>query len=127
MLKETMTLKNLKLAISKLKSGYKENLSELERDGIIQRFEFTVELCWNSSKKVLQTNGIKTDSPKDVFRELGKNGWIPNVEIWFDYLVARNKSSHIYNEQMALDLLKIIPKFISDAENLLLTLEKHLK
>lgn len=122
-----MTLKNLKLALSKLKSGYKENLSELERDGVIQRFEFTIELCWNSSKKILEANGIKTDSPKDVFRELGKNGWISNVEIWFDYLLARNKTSHIYNEQVALEILNLIPQFIKDAESLLSILEKHLK
>lgn len=33
-------------------------LSELEKNGLIQRFEFTIELLWNTIKDYLQEEGL---------------------------------------------------------------------
>jgi nucleotidyltransferase substrate binding protein (TIGR01987 family) len=54
----------------------KEAKSELERDGAIQRFEYTYELVWKTLKKVLSFNGIEANSPRDVFREAARQGLI---------------------------------------------------
>ncbi len=114
-------------ALDSLKRGYIEQPTELERDGLIQRFEYTLELCWKSSKKVLYLNGIEVDTPKNVIRELGNLGWISNPESWIDYIEKRNETSHMYNEEIANKIFKVIKNFMADADSLLSILEKKNK
>lgn len=99
----------------------------LERDGIIQRFEYCLEVAWNSAKKVLEYQEVRVDTPRNVFRELAKLGWIDNPEDWMEYLEARNKTRHIYHEEIAKELFKLIPPFLSASHNLLDVLENKLK
>jgi nucleotidyltransferase substrate binding protein (TIGR01987 family) len=120
-----LTIKRLQKALDTLKAGYKKNPSELERDGLIQRFEYTLELCWKTSKKVLFSNGIEVDTPKNVMRELGQLNWISNPERWIDYIDKRNETSHMYNEDVAIRIFDVIEKFISDAESLIIILDKN--
>jgi nucleotidyltransferase substrate binding protein (TIGR01987 family) len=122
-----ISLSPLRKALESLKKGYTDNPSELERDGVIQRFKYTLELCWKSSKKILYANGIEVDTPKNVVGELGQLGWIPNPEDWIDYIDKRNETSHMYNEEVAIKIFGIIRGFISDVEALLITLEKKIK
>jgi nucleotidyltransferase substrate binding protein (TIGR01987 family) len=122
-----LTLVRLNKALESLKKGYKENPSELERDGIIQRFEYTLELCWKTSKKVLFSNGIEIDTPKNVVREMGQLNWISNPEVWIDYIDKRNETSHMYNEDVAIKIFSVIKNFILDAELLKNTLEEKKK
>lgn len=118
-----ISLARLEKALDSLRRGYKENPSELERDGLIQRFEYTVELCWKTSKKVLIANGIDSDTPKNIVRELAQLGWIENPEAWIDYVNKRNETSHIYNEEVAARIFSVIKQFIVDADALIKTLE----
>lgn len=122
-----LTLVRLNKALASLKNGYKKNPSELERDGIIQRFEYTLELCWKTSKKVLFSNGIEIDTPKNVVREMGQLNWISNPEAWIDYIDKRNETSHMYNEDVAIKIFSVINNFIIDAELLIHTLETKKK
>ena len=118
-----LNLSALKKALDSLKNGYSENPSELERDGIIQRFEFTLELSWKTAKKILRSNDIEVDVPKNVFREMASLGWIDSAELWMEYVNARNKASHIYNEEMATAVFSVISDFIKDTESLIKILE----
>jgi nucleotidyltransferase substrate binding protein (TIGR01987 family) len=118
-----ISLSRAKKALDTLKRGYKDKPSELERDGLIQRFEYTMEICWKSSKKVLHLNGIDVDSPKNVIRELGNLNWIKEPKVWIDYLEKRNETSHIYNEEVAEKIFAVIKNFIKDAEDLINILE----
>ncbi|HXH74024.1 MAG TPA: HI0074 family nucleotidyltransferase substrate-binding subunit [Bacteriovoracaceae bacterium] len=122
-----ISLSRVKKALDSLKRGYKDQLSELERDGLIQRFEFTLEQCWKTSKKVLLNNGIDVDTPKNVFREMGSLGWIKHPEKWLDYIEKRNEASHMYNEEIAVRIFSVIKDFIIDAEKLIITLENKNK
>lgn len=119
-----ISLDRLEKALGTLKQGYKLNPNELERDGLIQRFEYSVELCWKTAKKVLLNSGIQADSPKNVIRELANLGWIDNPEDWIDYIDKRNETSHIYNEEVANRIFSVIGKFIGDSESLLVSLEE---
>lgn len=121
-----ITLEKLKKALDSLDRGYKPNPSELERDGIIQRFEFCVELTWKSAKKILSQNSIETDVPKNVFRELASIGWIDNPETWFEFLKQRNMASHIYNEEIAIEIFSVVPSFITESKKLYETLSKKI-
>ena len=49
-MKSFTKLSDLLSALEQLKSGLLEAKNDLDRDGVIQRFEFTFELLW----KVLQ-------------------------------------------------------------------------
>lgn len=56
---------NFEKAFFKLKEAIeKEELSELERNGLIQRFEFTLELAWKTLKDFLDHEGFIVKSPK---------------------------------------------------------------
>ena len=101
--------------------------SLLERDGMIQRFEYCLEVSWNSAKKILDYQEYKVDTPRNIFRELAKLGWINNPEQWIEFLEARNKASHIYHEEVANELFKIIPLFLKASHELLNVLEEKLK
>lgn len=93
----------LQNAINKLEEAIKEdNKSEIYRDAIIQRFEFTIELTWKTLKKIStykwnQTRGF----PKDFFKKFQEIWIIQNIDIRIDFLDQRNLLSHMYNEKTA--------------------------
>ncbi len=81
-------LKNLEEALAI------QNPSDLERDGTIQRFEYCYELIWKLAQRTLKDNDLEAETPKIVFRELGRVGWIDNVEAWIAFQKMRNETSH---------------------------------
>ena len=79
-----------------------ERLDELERDGLIQRFEFTFELAWKSLKAYLEHQGVpELRFPKQVLREAYAAGVIDHDALWLAMLDARNRTSHLYDEDAA--------------------------
>jgi nucleotidyltransferase substrate binding protein (TIGR01987 family) len=59
-------------------------LNDLERDGVVQRFECCFELLWKTSKRVLHSVGIEPASPRSVIRDLARQGFINDAEEWDD-------------------------------------------
>lgn len=100
--------------------------NELERDGVIQRFEYTFELCWKSIRKCLFFLGRAevSGSPRPLFRDALEEHLIHDIEPWFAYLEARNLTSHIYNRDQAEKVFEAIKGFAVHAEALL-TAIKH--
>lgn len=120
-------LDNYKRALKTLDDAMtKPPASQLERDGMIQRFEYCLEISWNSAKKVLEYQEYKVDTPRNIFRELAKIGWIDNPEQWIEFLEARNKTSHMYHEEIANELFRLIPAFLNASHRLLNVLEENL-
>lgn len=103
-------------ALSRLKEALALPKDEIVRDSVIQRFEFTMEFSWKTAKKIMGTN---TTIPKLVIREMADGGLIADPKIWFDYLEARNLSSHTYKEALAEQVYDVAKKSISDFEMLL--------
>ncbi len=85
--------------------------TDQEKAGAIQAFEFCYELSWKMLKKVLRKKGIEVASPRDAFREAGRNNLIENVEAWFEFLEGRNLTSHTYEENYVNDVIKLFPGF----------------
>ncbi|GAB1467832.1 nucleotidyltransferase substrate binding protein [Candidatus Cloacimonadota bacterium] len=83
-----------------------EKPSPLERAGIIQIFEFTSELAWNTLKDYLQNQGV-TDitGSRDAIRKAFKHGLITDGTNWMKMLESRNLTSHLYNEDVAISIL----------------------
>jgi len=82
----------------------------LALDGTIQRFEFTFEIAWKTLKVYLEDYGIISNSPKGCLKEAFRIGWIGEEEPWLSLLQARNMTSHVYNEQMVMEIHKEIKK-----------------
>lgn len=90
-------------------------LDDLMRDGAIQRFEYCVELSWKAAKKKLEQNGLQASTPKDVYRVMAQAGLVEDAKPWFEYLEARNQTSHMYKEDVANAIFKVLPSFLNDA------------
>jgi len=78
------------------------NLTKLEKQGVIQAFEFTHELAWNVLKDFLDNQGNQfIKGSKDATREAFKVALITEGEQWMAMIQSRNISSHTYDEETA--------------------------
>jgi len=81
-----------------LEARNKPDLNELERNGLIQRFEFTIELAWKVMKDFLEEKGfLFKPSPKDTFRQAQEAKYIDVAQELIDGLNIRNELSHDYD------------------------------
>ncbi|MCW3122572.1 MAG: nucleotidyltransferase [Flavipsychrobacter sp.] len=89
-----------------------DNLSELEKDGLIQRFEFTFDLAWKVMQDYLQFSGYNDiKGPRSCIKQMAHDNLI-DAFVWGEILIARNELSHIYNEDKSRDFLdKIVNDF----------------
>ena len=73
-------------------------LSQLEKEGIIQRFEYTFELAWKTLKDKMEFDGIVLDqiSPRAVVREAFAAKYIDDAGTWLKMIGDRNLMSHTY-------------------------------
>jgi len=78
-------------------------LSDLERQGLIQAFEFTHELAWNTLKDFLTARGIseKLYGSRDATRAAFAAELIEDGDAWMQMIEHRNESSHTYNDDVA--------------------------
>jgi len=76
-----------------------KELSLLEKEGIVQRFEFTLELGWKTLKDKMEYDGIVFDkiSPKMVAKVAYNAKYIQDVELWIQMINDRNLLSHTYD------------------------------
>jgi nucleotidyltransferase substrate binding protein (TIGR01987 family) len=77
-----------------------EDLSKLEKEGFVQRFEYTLELAWKTLKDYLLEQGFDLASPKEVIRQAFQNEIITDGEVWMEALSRRNLTSHTYNPEV---------------------------
>ena len=87
-----------------------EELNQLEREGVIQRFEFTFELSWQLLKDRMEYDGMSISpiTPRNVIREAASSGLIEDGETWIDMLTDRNRMSHTYNFATFEDVIRNI-------------------
>ena len=100
-------------------------LSELERQGLIQAFEYTHELAWKTMKDFLESRGnASIYGSRDATREAFKLGLIQDGEVWMDMIKNRNRSSHTYNEATAEEIANaIVEEYLQEFETFQQTFE----
>lgn len=99
-------------------------LSDLEKQGLIQAFEYTHELAWNCLKDFLTHRGQQNiyDS-RDATRKAFELGLIGEGAVWMDMIASRNRTSHTYNQATADAIASAItqqyqPQFLALADKL---------
>lgn len=117
MKKSDIDLSSLKSALKAFEDAL-EPKNLLERDGSIQRFEFTFELAWKTLAKVLQSDQpLEDNSVRGILREGARRNLISNVEKWFEFQTARNQTSQTYDEKVAEQVFaaaKSLPPFVHE-------------
>jgi nucleotidyltransferase substrate binding protein (TIGR01987 family) len=77
-------------------------LTDLEQQGIIQAFEFTHELAWNTLKDFLEPTGATNlFGSVNTTRAAFAAGLIENGEAWMEMIKDRNLTTHTYDERTA--------------------------
>lgn len=74
-------------------------LKQLEKEGVIQRFEYCFELAWKTIKDYMESCGtiFATVTPKSVLKDAFQAKVIEDGQVWIDMLNHRNLLSHTYN------------------------------
>lgn len=123
-----VSLLELEKAISSLEEAiglYKNARNDIEkkafRDAAIQRFEFSIELSWKTSMKVL---GSTTAAAKTALREMARNNLIDDPSIWISFIDGRNETSHSYDEDVAKKIYVMLLNFLPYAKALLSKLKE---
>lgn len=78
-----------------------ESPSDLEKEGTIQRFEFTHELAWKVMKDYLTFEGITgIVGSRSATREAFNKGLITDGQTWMDMIESRSKTVHTYIDEI---------------------------
>ncbi|MCF6356627.1 MAG: nucleotidyltransferase substrate binding protein [Draconibacterium sp.] len=75
-------------------------LSDLEKEGLVQRFEYTFELAWKTLKDFLESQNVEAKFPREVIKKGFQYEIIDDGEIWMDMLEKRNLMMHTYDEKV---------------------------
>ncbi len=104
---------NYRKALAKLTQtvtqSNKDDLSELEQEGLIQRFEYTYELAWKTLQDLLRDKGY-TDiaGPNPVLSQAFADGYITDADGWRKMKKARELTSHTYNSETAEEIAEAV-------------------
>jgi len=118
------SLKKLIAAHKKLEEGLEQAIDELDKDGIIQRFQFTFELLWKALKIYLEYQGIIVKTPRDSFIEAFRIDLFDDEKLFLDMLEDRNSTAHIYDKETSEKIFnRIKEKYSSEIAKLIRQLE----
>ena len=114
---------NFEKAFSRFKEALEEEeLTELERNGVVKRFEFTLELGWKTLKDYMQDQGLTFQlTPKGTLRQAQQSGFIDYAQVLIDAVEVRNSLAHDYDGE------KFEEAEVSIREEIFPALEKLLK
>ena len=87
-----------------------EKETDIKRDAVIKRFEFTYELLWKTYKKIARLQKLDYFSPKACFQFAFKSGLLKDEQLFLEIIDARNKTTYVYSEKEA----KVIYNFIKE-------------
>lgn len=104
---------NYRKALAQLKEAIdlanQRPLTKLEEQGLIQGFEYTYELAWNTLKDFLLDQGNQeVFGSRDAIQQAFKMGLIQDGETWMEMFKDRNKTSHTYNSETAAEISSAI-------------------
>ena len=88
---------------------FMEDLSELEIEGLVQRFEYTFELAWKVLQDLLIYKGYEFMlGPNGTMKMAFEDGLISDHDGWRKMAKSRNTLSHVYDEEEVMPIIKLI-------------------
>lgn len=121
-------LTNLEKALNRFKEVLQEPESTIVMDATIQRFEFSYELMWKTLKIFLEDiHGIRVVSPRQVFKEAYALSFMETDNLFLEMLHSRNLLAHTYNEDLANDIYKKCPSYLSAMQDILKCMSNEVK
>ncbi|MEH6825931.1 MAG: HI0074 family nucleotidyltransferase substrate-binding subunit [Motiliproteus sp.] len=119
----SLILTPLAKAVASLENAIAQPKNEFIRDAVIQRFEYTYELCWKMLRRQLAEDqgdsAVKLLSRKELFRMAAEYEMLNDPVAWFKYHKARNETSLLYDQTKAEEVYLIAIEFSEDARKLL--------
>ena len=101
--------KACKRLIEVTESDTSDDLSELEQEGLIQRFEYTFELSWKVMQDLLIYKGYEfMVGPNGTLKMAFEDGLISDHDGWRQMAKSRNMLSHVYDEEEANAIVRLI-------------------
>lgn len=92
----------------------KGQLSELEEQGLIQAFEYTYELAWNTIKDFYEHQGeTGIQGSRDAIRLAFRRKLIAHGDVWMRMIQSRALTSLTYNEDTAQDIRSDLSRILS--------------
>jgi nucleotidyltransferase substrate binding protein (TIGR01987 family) len=94
------------------------------RDGLVQRFEFTYEIAHRTLKRFLESRAatpgtIDAMSFPDLIRTASEQGLVAGGwTAWRLFREMRSRTSHSYDERVAVEVVRGIPAFLEEARSL---------
>lgn len=87
----------------------REELNELEEQGLVQSFEYNHELAWKTQKDFLEAQGVAgLFGAKNVAKKAFETGLVDNGEVWMEMIESRNLTVHTYNEETTKKIVNAI-------------------
>lgn len=117
------SIQNLDLALKKLNEYLSTPvLTDRDRSGVIQAFEFTFELTWKTLQKISLEEGIEAAGPKSSLKNGFKLGFIKKEEetLYLSMLEDRNLMTHTYREELSKEIFNRIENSYTEPLNNLL-------
>ncbi|OON96842.1 MAG: nucleotidyltransferase [Epulopiscium sp. Nele67-Bin005] len=105
-------LENLKKAFARLEevSNFYDGTNDMIRDSLIQRFEFVAELTHKTLNETLRYMGVNLENrfPRTIYKYAYQNFLIDDENLWLALIQDRNCTSHMYAEEVAINLARKI-------------------
>ena len=103
---------------------FMDDLSELEIEGLVLRFEYTFELAWKVLQDLLIYKGYEfMMGPNGTLKMAFDDGLIADHDGWRKMAKSRNTLSHVYDEEEVMPIVRLI---YSDYAPLLKKLDEEL-
>ena len=132
---DKLNLAPLENAVSRLTEGlarYEKDITDTQiRDGLIQRFEFSYEISHKMLKRHLEAVSPTPEqfdamAFADLIRSANEQGLLlGDWSAWKIYREMRSKTSHTYDEEIAIEVVQGIPAFLIEARHLLKQLQER--
>jgi nucleotidyltransferase substrate binding protein (TIGR01987 family) len=134
---EKLDLTPLGNAVNRLAEGlarYEKDITDTQiRDGLIQRFEFSYEISHKMLKRYLEAVSPTPEQFDGMdFADIVRSGNEQGIMLgdwpkWRNYRAMRGKTSHTYDEEVAIEVVEGIPAFLEEARYLLKQLQERNK
>lgn len=122
-------------AVTRLTEGlarYERDIADTQiRDGLVHRLKVTYEISHKLLKRYLEARSVTPEefdamAFSDLIRSGNEQGLLlGDWTKWRVYREMRSKTSHTYDEETAIELVRGIPAFLEEARYLLTQLQER--